>query len=453
MSFLAGAAALLLVWLLGSLVLLALGLRRDDATDLPLELAVGTALLGAVGSALVVAGAQLSPLYVYIPLVVAGAVAWRKRVVPRVRRPSWPEDGLARALLTVAAVVVLVILSAALSDRLSWDGWAIWVLKARILFVEGGLPADAWTRPGPFDFAHPDYPLALPLLDWWMFEHAGRPMAALASFAGAVWFALLGWLVWSAADAAGSSPRYAAAATLAVAAFWPIAYYAVGGTADVIMTLAVLGAAVELERAARSGDDAPLVRALLYLLLAALTKNEGLAVGLIGGGIVGVMLVRRRERAVALYVAAVAPTAAGLLWRAWSSTVGAEVEQLGSSLSLSDAGENAILVLRALGDLALYRQWPALFLVVAVGVWRWRSRHLRSQTPAWALLAAYSATLVGVYLVTEQDLVWLLDTTLDRLLSTMAPAAAYLTVVGLPAAGRDAGAEEQRRSSGGGQCW
>lgn len=434
MIFLAGAAALAVAWLLGALVLGVLGLRGGDATDLPLELATGATVIGAVGSVLVVAGVPLSPLYIYAVLLAVAVVSWRKRRPPTLRPPAWPADPVARGLLVAAAAVVVLILTASLVDRLSWDGWAIWVLKARILLLEGGLPADAWTRPGPFEFAHPDYPLALPLFDWWLFAHAGRPVPALASFAGAIWFSLLPWLLWAGAGAGrprAARARAASAAALGLAAFWPIASYAVGGTADVLMALAILGAAVELERGARSGTTAPLIRAMLYLLLAALTKNEGLAVGLAGGAIVGAILVRRRQRGAWAYLAAAAPTAAGLLWRAWSSGMGAEVEQLGSSFGLVELGRNAASIARALGELALYRQWPPLLLVVGVGAWRWRARRLRSQTPAWALLGIYLAMVMGVYLMTDQDLPWLLETSLQRVLSTLVPAAVYLTVRGL----------------------
>lgn len=48
------------------------------------------------------------------------------------------------------------------------------------------------------------------------------------------------------------------------------------------MVLALLGATIELERAARQPAREPLLRGIVYLALAALANNEGLAAALVG---------------------------------------------------------------------------------------------------------------------------------------------------------------------------
>ena len=431
MRFFLGIAALLPIWLLGASLVGIAGLRRDDGTDLPLEWAAGVATLGIAGSLLVVAGVPLSPLYVWSLIAVAAAAGWRRGVRPRIRFAA-PDHGLSRFLAGGAALVLLLLFVASLQDRLSWDGFTIWALKARMLFDDGALPADYFAQPGPFDFSHAAYPIALPLLDWWMFAHAGAPLPALASVGGAVWFALVVWLFWHATAHASGFERHAALATFGLAVFWPIWYFATGGTADVIMVLAFLGVAIELERAAHHRTAQPLLRALVYLALAALAKNEGLAAALVGALVIAGLALRHLADPARWRVAALAagPLALAGAWRVWTATHGADVPQVGSARDPGTLMSNALDIGRAFVDLATYRQWPPLLLIVLLGVWRWRRLRLVAQTPVWLLLGGYLVLALGVYLTTEMDLPWLLETSLGRVVSGLMPAALFLTLAG-----------------------
>ena len=73
------------------------------------------------------------------------------------------------------------------------------------------------------------------------------------------------------------APWLAGTATLGTAAFWPLPYYATGGTADVVVALALLGAVAEIERGFTLERTDALWRAGLFVALGAMAKNEGLA--------------------------------------------------------------------------------------------------------------------------------------------------------------------------------
>lgn len=432
-NVLVGVLGLVPIWLLGAQLAGLAGFRRADATDLPLELALGTLALAVVGTLVLVSGVRLTLVAGYALVVPVVLIGWVRGVKPRLHAVAVPSDAVARVLWMAALGVLVLIASAALHDRLAWDGFAIWALKARILLVDQGIPADYWLRPGPLEFAHPDYPLALPLLDWWLFAHAREANPALASFAGAAWFTTLVYLLWTSLSVRGRRDRYAAAATLGLAAFWPIWYFAVGGTADVVMALVFLGVALELERAASGGDAQALARAAVYLGLGALTKNEGLAAALVGGVAIGIVArtTLPRRRAVRASLVGALPLVGALAWRAWTARHGADVEQLGGQTGLAHLGGALRTVASEVLRLAVYRQWPPVLVLIALGVWRWRRNGLTQQTAAWALLAAYLVLAMGVYLTTEQDLAWLLETSLGRVVSAVVPAAVFLTIAGL----------------------
>lgn len=325
------------------------------------------------------------------------------------------------------------------ADWLTWDGWAIWSLRARVLFHDGAIPPSLYNKPGPLDFAHPEYPLAVPLLDWWLFRHAGRPDPALASFAGSLWFACLVGLLWSALRGR-TIPLAAALAALGLALFRPISRFAVGGTADVVMALALLGAVVELVDAFRDGGArASWVRAAVFLSLAALAKNEGTAAAVVAIGVVGFWAFRKEIRPPAYALALLVPLALGAAWQISVRTLGLDIEQIGGFGSGSGLLTRLVTIGRALGSLALYRSWPPVMALMALGLLV-AARTRRPLGPAAWLAMGYFAALMAVYLSTAQPLDWLLATSLERVMSHLVPAGVFLTLLTLAPVGsrRDA---------------
>ena len=438
MSFAAGALALLPVGLLGALLQRVLGIRRPGIEGFPADMAAGVALLAVLGTTMTLLD-RLSvwPIYVLLAALAAQATAvspWaaagQNGTTTETRSRGWSRGGYAAAVL----LVLLVLLVTAFGDRLVWDGWAIWTLRARVLFLEGGLPSIVYEKPGPLDFAHPEYPLGVPLLDWWLYRHAGAPAPALAGLAGWVWLAALVGLLWTALRRTGAAPA-AGLAALALVLFRPISQGALGGTADVVMSLAVLGAAVELRAAwereagdSRNGSAAPWLRAMLYLLLGALAKNEGAALAVAAcGGVLLAGALRRRRPPFAAAVLLLPVLAAGA-WQLHVRSMGLGVEQIGSLSAAGGLGERAVVIAGALGGLALHRSWPPVAALVLLGGWAMIRRRLAPEPAHWLVLGYFAATMV-VYLSTSQPLDWLLATSLGRVMTHLVPAAVYLALV------------------------
>src|SRR2546428_782173 len=109
-----------------------------------------------------VVGARWSLVGVTIASLVIGSIFWivalRKsgpRTADRGPRPHWLDVA---TLLTVIGYAFY----ATIAPLWEWDFWAIWGLKARVFFEHGGIDwlflESRWNT-----FAHPDYPLLLPL--------------------------------------------------------------------------------------------------------------------------------------------------------------------------------------------------------------------------------------------------------------------------------------------------
>ncbi|MBW3555080.1 MAG: hypothetical protein KY466_16350 [Gemmatimonadetes bacterium] len=428
-ALLGAVAALAAVWLSGAAVAGLAGIREGRPRDLPLDMALGSVLLAFAGSLALIAGARVTiPLAaaVLASPVVAALVMGRLRL--RVAAPL-PGDRLSRALLGLGLVVMAVVLTAALRDRLTWDGWAFWTLKATMLFRDGTLPADLFDPAGPYDYAHADYPPGLPLLYWWVFRAAGAPAPALASFTGALWFVLIPVLFWDSARA-HARPELAALGAVAVAAFWPIGRYATGGQADVLISLAALGIVVHLADA-RTAGVAALWRAGAFAAFGAMMKNEGVALAAAAVVAVVAWLLLRKELTSRRILPLAGPILLALPWAIWVRARGVGAEHLGGGFDLPELPDRTVLILRELAALAVYRSWvPVAAIAVAALVLALRRRRsLALRLPA-GVLAVYFATAIVVYLRAARDLQWLLETSLDRVVSGVVPAVAFLAISG-----------------------
>ena len=424
MTFVLATASLLPIWAIGWLVQQLMQTRRGLWSDAVLEVVIGTCVLAIIGSIAIIAQIELQVWWVYAVFVLLAVTC------PFVRQDTTSATDADHALpmttgagwLAAGAVLTLaILLFTATTDRLTWDGWAIWALKARVLFNEDTLPPDMFAKPGPYEFAHPEYPLALPLLQWWMFRHAGVASSAVASFAGALWLIGLAVLAWSFLRRRVPA-LVAAAATLALVLFRPITEGATGGTADIVMSVAVLGVVIEITD---GGNDVRRgTRAAWFLTLAALGKNEGLAVAVLAAALV-LLISRQGSARVALFV----PVLIGSGWYLFARSLQLDVEQIGGMPPVAEWPWRALLVAKAFASLAIYRSWPPVAALALIAACAARGR---PRDPAlafgWRLVTAYLVVLAGVYFSTSQDLEWLMRTSLDRVVSHIVPAVAVLAV-------------------------
>jgi hypothetical protein len=101
-----------------------------------------------------------------------GFVGWR-RMVPRPlpqRRPNPFEIFLAITIVIEIAIVFYL----SFVHTLGWDGLLNWEIKARYAFANGGvIPATYFSDSGRA-FSHPEYPLAIPFTELWLYLWLGE---------------------------------------------------------------------------------------------------------------------------------------------------------------------------------------------------------------------------------------------------------------------------------------
>lgn len=428
MTALATLAALLALWLLGAAVLTCANARSGEGTDaVSADFAAGAAVLAFAGMAAVSLGAGLSLTAGYLLVAAFAALGARRlrRPLLRVRGTRAPAAG---ALLCAAGALLAAVLTTGMQDRLVWDGWGIWTLKARVLFVEGTLPRDFLDPAGVFASTNLDYPLAVPLVDWWLYQHAGAALPALASFMGAVWFLLLALVVWGALRDRVDH-RLAAAATLGTAAFWPVAFFATGGTADVVVALALLGGVVELERGLERHDAAALGRAAAYVALGALAKNEGIALAVLFAIVGGAFLLRAGERRLRRFLPLFVPLLAVAPWVVFVRLGGVRIGAFSAGADAAPLGERVSLFLTGVRVLFSSGPWLPLPLLAGVGVAAAARQGGPGVRAGWTLLGGYVAVLCATYLQAEADMMWLLSTSLPRVLGAVVPALVFLSTL------------------------
>ena len=429
MTIAMGIAALVSLWLLGALILTAARIRPNDGVSAVVcDLVAGAVTVALFGTFVIVVGLQLSLIPLYVLMAAIGVLVWKRGASMRaaIQIPSTP---LASLLLLVAALLIACILVSSLQDRLWWDGWSQWAFKARVLFIEGTLPRTFLDPQGLYARTNLDYPLGLPLAIWWLYQHAADPAPVLASFLGAVWFALLPLLVWGELRHR-TDERIAAGAALGVAAFWPIAFFAAGGTPDVLVALALLGAVVEVERGIRDIDGAAFARGGIYLALGALAKNEGWALAVLALIAAGAGLLWRRSRQVKPLLGLLLPLVAVIPWMLFTRSLQVRSGIAGAAGESMLTGERLPHFLSGLGTLLTTSQWFPLPLLAGLGVLAAVRRREPGLSAAWLLLGGYFAAVCAAYVYTSAEMSWLLASSLHRVMAVLVPATVYLSQVG-----------------------
>ncbi|HEX7122498.1 MAG TPA: hypothetical protein VF178_09040 [Gemmatimonadaceae bacterium] len=449
MTMLLFVCALVGLWAVGASMLAALGVRIGGPGGVACDVLVGMITVAAVGTMGVVSGfgARVGVVYL-LGLIVYLYARWRGRA-PSFRLPPLLGSRLGAGEI-VAGVLVLGVLTAHLAlaarDRLWWDGWAIWAPKSFALFRYGTLPADLRDPHGPLAYTQVGYPLALPLVQHWFFVHVRAASGAFASVVGVLLFALLPAMVYGAT--AGAEQKLRLAAGVAVALCSPIAFYAAGGTADVLIALALLGIVSEVLR--DPTDPAVATRLGFWLLLAVLSKDEGVPLAAVTAvALAAYALGRPRPWAWLARVAAplifALPWLVAVQWMLLGTRVGAG-SHVGAAAPVAPDGRALRFVT---GLTVIFGQAPLLPLVLAAGLGLWLALHRgdsRGRTAA-AIVLGYAAVLMIAYLFVFRsvDVGWLLQTAALRVFGPLLPAS---LVVAVSTVGCSSAADMSKRNYG-----
>jgi len=136
--------------------------------------------VGVVSLLLWLGGIFLSGLilqsFVALVCVALGIVAWRMQRSTSIQfslpRPSNRVEWILASALAIELVIIFFV---SLKHTLGWDGLFNWEIKARYAFLSSGvLPQSYYANPGRA-FTHPEYPLAIPFTELWLYLWMGAP--------------------------------------------------------------------------------------------------------------------------------------------------------------------------------------------------------------------------------------------------------------------------------------
>ena len=113
----------------------------------------------------------LLQVLVSVVCISLGMTGWNLKTPSQIHgRPRWFEV----ILTAVIAIEIAIIFYLSFVHTLGWDGLLNWEIKARYAFANGGvLPAAYFSDTGRA-FSHPEYPLAIPFTELWLYFWLGE---------------------------------------------------------------------------------------------------------------------------------------------------------------------------------------------------------------------------------------------------------------------------------------
>jgi hypothetical protein len=338
----------------------------------------------------------------------------------------WPITAMSLLLvLGIAAAAIWIGWEA--NPNGNWDAWAIWNLRARYLAADPALAARAWS-PVLSATTHPEYPLLLSSFvgRCWAFSRSFTT-AVPATVSGVFFLALMALVGGSVAALRG--PTLGLLAALSLAATPAVLHEVPAEYADVPLACYMAGAVAFVLL------DRPLLAGILAGM-AAWTKDEGLL--FLAVFLAATTLFRRRSAlsaiAGALPAVALVVLFKTVLARGNPSLLSTSLAGVGHRLG--DVGRYGT-VMGAFGRefLAMASGWyhPVLPMAVLAATLRFDEQQRREVAYTGSVLGAMLAGYAAVYLVTANDLTWLLQTSLSRLLVQAWPLLILAGFVGLRA--------------------
>lgn len=111
------------------------------------------------------------PLVVSVICLTLGLLGWQKRLPVSLRLPR-DLSSLILAFVLIGQVTLIIYLS--FVHTLGWDGLFNWEIKARYAFANGGILPASYFRDSGRMFSHPEYPLAIPFTELWIYLWLGE---------------------------------------------------------------------------------------------------------------------------------------------------------------------------------------------------------------------------------------------------------------------------------------
>lgn len=249
------------------------GKGNQTLASIAVNFGIGAGLLYLILFLSSAATGYLRPSAVYTGLAALAVlnIYYRKTEFKNFSRPR-KEDFIGIALAILISSVILI---PAIDKALDGDGWAIWAFKAKVFFEDGRIASSFLTDMERYAYAHLDYPLLVPLLEYWVYFHLGHVNDHVIRLVPiSIWILMLSFFYSTLSERI--KRRHALLGTALLAFTWPIAENAVMGLVDGVQAFYNLIGLVYLFRWLEDGERENLWTSALILGFGANVKNEGL---------------------------------------------------------------------------------------------------------------------------------------------------------------------------------
>lgn len=359
----------------------------------------------------------------------------------RWRNIAWYEWIL---LLIMVSQIVYTFVYALLMPVSGWDALGIWFFKARGFF---------WERKVSVSFllnnpAHPDYPLLIPLSIAWIYTSMGKINDHLAKILYPLQYVSLLIIFYYLLRKISSRKNALFFTTLL--SLTPLLLIHAGGLpvslgelysgdfvgyADITLSVYFMGFCGFLYLYLLNRNRGFLAIAVLFLGMGAWTKNEGLTFAMIGVCFIALCCSKELMSNRLFFL-----KTAGMLsvvvmpWFIYKLYLGISSEYLGNiNLSVISGNTNRLSVILKktgefmFGKIALFNfTWYGYALLSLIN---WRGFLHRPLSVLQAMFVSQLFVYITVYMITPHDIVWHLNTSLDRLLLHLTPLAMLITAV------------------------
>ncbi len=212
------------------------------------------------------------------------------------------------SIVIIASQVLFAFFSALLMPLRGWDAWAIWFMKARVFFLEGGVASDFLGNTS-YGNIHLDYPLLLPLVGSWIYIVLGSAHEIMVKALFPIQFVCM--LAVFCFIVARKAPWSSALLFTALLSLTPLVMTQAGGIpipigglkdgdyvgyADITIALFFMSAAGFIYLYMTERKAPYLLISALFLGFGAWTKNEGLTFAILGMAIMALYLLLERSK-------------------------------------------------------------------------------------------------------------------------------------------------------------
>ncbi len=347
------------------------------------------------------------------------------------------------SIVTISVMFLLVCCHSLLMPLYEWDAFAIWGLKAKVLYCEG-LSSSYFNSPN-LAYSHLDYPILVPLLmSAGIFSIASDSSDATCKYIFPLFYLAFVFLMYTAARRR-LGQRHALLLTAIFASTPALVRWSGAGTADMALSFLYAGSILYLINFFETEKFYDLGISIICSICCALTKNEGLPLVIIN--FVALLIFSSKPlfsmknlKAPALYFTA--STIFYLPWLIFSQDIPKIHENYIGNLTIARFAGNLdrlqLIIPEMLLQFLSLKSWGLIWLLAIVAAVAGRKSFLEKPVLLlWFLFIGHILLYMLIYIIYPFELAKLIPETIERLYLHLMPAGILIIIMHLSSYCRD----------------